>query len=41
MPWNKLVESVEEAKSLARPADYDYLDLINRRYNPVFDTLKN
>ena len=33
MPWNKVVESVEEAKSLARPVDYDYLDLIDSRYN--------
>jgi TnpA family transposase len=33
MSWNKLVESVGEAKSLARPMDYDYLDLIDSRYN--------
>jgi len=41
MPWDKLVASVEEAKQLARPIDYDYLDLIEkkfyvlRRYTPT------
>lgn len=29
----KIVESIEEAKLLSRPMDYDYLDLIKTRYN--------
>lgn len=33
MPGNKIVESIEEAKLLSRPMDYDYLDLIKTRYN--------
>ncbi len=33
MPWEKIVESIEEAKLLSRPMDYDYLDLIKARYN--------
>jgi len=33
MPWEKIVESIEEAKLLSRPMDYDYLDLIKTRYN--------
>ncbi|GAA3332573.1 hypothetical protein GCM10020331_093250 [Ectobacillus funiculus] len=33
MPWNKIVESVEEAKQLSRPANYDYLDLLETRYS--------
>jgi TnpA family transposase len=33
MPWNKIVESVEEAKKLARPMDYDYLDLLEYRFS--------
>jgi hypothetical protein len=32
MPWDKLVASVEEAKTLARPVDYDYLDLLERKF---------
>lgn len=35
MPWNSLIESVEEAKTLARPIDYDYLDLLDSRYNQL------
>jgi len=35
MPWDKIVESVEEAKLLARPANYDYLDLLDSRYNQL------
>lgn len=35
MPWNKMVESVEEAKKLARPINYDYLDLLASRYNQL------
>jgi len=33
MPWNELVTSSEEADKLARPIDYDYLDLLDNRYN--------
>lgn len=32
MPWEKIVTSVEEAKKLARPMDYDYLDLLENRF---------
>lgn len=32
MPWDQLVESVEEAKKLARPVDYDYLDLLEKKF---------
>ena len=41
MPWDKLVASVEEAKQLARPIDYDFLDLLEakfytlRKYTPT------
>jgi TnpA family transposase len=41
IPWDKLLVSVEEAKQLARPIDYDYLDLLEkkfyklRRYTPT------
>jgi len=35
MPWSKLVESVDEAKNLARPVSYDYLDLLDSRYNQL------
>ena len=41
MSWDQLVASVEEAKRLARPVDYDYLDLLEkkfyalRKYNPT------
>lgn len=35
MPWYKIVESVEEAKKLARPVNYDYLDLLDSRYNQL------
>ncbi|PFJ39484.1 DDE transposase [Bacillus thuringiensis] len=33
MPWDKFVASVEEAKQLSRPINYDYLDLLESRYN--------
>lgn len=33
MPWEKIVESVEEAKRLARPMNYDYLDLLSTRFS--------
>lgn len=32
MPWDQLVASVEEAKRLARPIDYDYLDLLEKKF---------
>jgi len=32
MPWDQLVASVEEARKLARPTDYDYLDLLEKRF---------
>lgn len=30
--WNSFVSSVEEAQELARPTDYDYLDLLQKRF---------
>lgn len=33
MPWDKFIASVEEAKQLSRPMNYDYLDLLESRYN--------
>ncbi|MBG9550008.1 Tn3 family transposase [Cytobacillus firmus] len=30
--WDTFVSSVEEAQELARPADYDYLDLLQKRF---------
>lgn len=41
MLWNKIFTSVEEAKKLALPMDYDYLDLLEniftylRKYTPA------
>ncbi len=35
MSWDDIVHSVEEAKTLARPIDYDYLDLLDKRYNQL------
>ncbi|MCL2768071.1 MAG: Tn3 family transposase [Synergistaceae bacterium] len=35
MSWDKIVKSVEEAKKLARPGNYDYLDLLDNRYNQL------
>ncbi|SDH66726.1 Transposase and inactivated derivatives, TnpA family [Desulfosporosinus hippei DSM 8344] len=32
LPWDRLVASVEEAKQLARPIDYDYLDLLEKKF---------
>lgn len=32
IPWDKLVTSVEEAKRLARPGDYDFLDLLEKKF---------
>lgn len=33
MPWEKMINSVEEAKQLARPKDFDYLDLVGNRFS--------
>ncbi|MDT7918762.1 Tn3 family transposase [Clostridium perfringens] len=33
--WSTFVNSVKEAKELARPSDYDYLDLIERKYSSL------
>lgn len=35
MSWNKFVKSIEEAKTLARPISYDYIDLLENRYNQL------
>lgn len=35
MGWLTFVNSVKEAKELARPSDYDYLDLIERKYSSL------
>ena len=35
MGWNTFVESVKESKDLARPFDYDYLDLIESKYTSL------
>ena len=35
MSWNKVIESVEDAKKLTRPQNYDYLDLLDSRYNQL------
>ncbi|WP_461389103.1 DUF4158 domain-containing protein [Desulfosporosinus fructosivorans] len=32
LPWDRLVASVEEAKHLSRPVDYDYLDLLEKKF---------
>ncbi len=32
MPWEKLVISVKEARQLSRPIDYDYLDLLEKKF---------
>lgn len=32
MPWDQIIASVEEAKRLARPVDYDYLDLLEKKF---------
>lgn len=36
MPWEKSVDSIEEAKRLARPMDYDYLDLLDKEKDFLF-----
>ena len=35
MAWNKVVKSIEDAKRLTRPENYDYLDLLDNRYNQL------
>lgn len=35
MPWDKFVSSVAEAGQLARPSDFDYLDLLDSRYGQL------
>lgn len=35
MGWDRVVESVEEAKQLARPVSYDYIDLLKSRYSQL------
>ncbi|SIO36560.1 Transposase and inactivated derivatives, TnpA family [Peptoclostridium litorale DSM 5388] len=35
MSWDQFIKSVEESKELARPIGYDYLDLIDKRYNQL------
>lgn len=32
MPWEKFITSIEEAKDLSRPINYDYLDLLENRF---------
>jgi len=33
MSWGKVVESIEDAKKLTRPQNYDYLDLLSAKYH--------
>lgn len=33
MPWDKVIQSLEEAKKLTRPKNYDYIDLLYTKYN--------
>ncbi len=33
MPWENIISSVEEARKLSRPVDYDYLDLLENRFS--------
>lgn len=35
MSWNTIKESVKEASQLTRPVNYDYLDLLESRYNQL------
>lgn len=35
MGWARIVASVEEAKQLARPVTYDYIDLLDKRYSQL------
>ncbi|VTQ69861.1 Transposase and inactivated derivatives, TnpA family [Enterococcus hirae] len=38
--WNTFVSSVEEAQELARPADYDYLDLLQKRFYSLKENIR-
>ena len=33
IPWEKLTHSIEEAKKLTRPKNYDYIDLLHDKFN--------
>ncbi|HML84491.1 MAG TPA: DUF4158 domain-containing protein, partial [Bacteroidales bacterium] len=33
MSWDKIIQSVEEAKKLTRPKDYEFIDLFQNRYS--------
>lgn len=35
LSWDNFLKSVEEAGKLARPADFDYFDLLDRRYSQL------
>jgi TnpA family transposase len=35
MPWSKVIESIEDARKLTRPGNFDYLDLLDRRYSQL------
>jgi len=35
LPWETFVTSVQEASTLARPADFDYLDLLDDHYSHI------
>jgi hypothetical protein len=35
LPWETFVTSVQEARTLARPADFDYLDLLDDHYSHI------
>jgi hypothetical protein len=35
LPWERFVASVQEASTLARPSDFDYLDLLDDHYSHV------
>ena len=35
LPWETFVASVQEASTLARPADFDYLDLLDDHYSHI------
>jgi len=35
IPWDILLKSVEEAKKLARPVSYDYIDLLDHRFSQL------
>lgn len=35
MPWEKIIEYIEDAKTLVRPQGYDYLDLVDKWYSQL------